>query len=56
MNYCCVISNFYKNKQSSKVMMLIDIPYYLLSLDYLYYEVGGSMAIATWVHASNQTN
>jgi len=37
-------------------MMLIDIPYYLLSLDYLHYEVGGSMTIATGVPTSNQTN
>jgi hypothetical protein len=51
MNCCCVTHNLYRNKQYSKVMMLIDIPYYLLSLDYLCYEVGGSMAIATWVPA-----
>jgi hypothetical protein len=51
MNRCCVTRNLYRKKQSSKVMMLIDIPYYLLSLDYLCYEVGGSMAIATWVPA-----
>jgi hypothetical protein len=51
MNCCCVTRIHYRNKQSSKVTMLIVIPYYLLSLDYLCYEVGGSMAIATWVPA-----
>jgi hypothetical protein len=51
MNCCCVTHILYRNKQSSKVTMLIDIPYYLLSLDYLCYEVGESMAIATWVPA-----